>query len=375
MRVDKLHFEHENWVVDSIEQDSFEDVELVLVFGNRDTLRSYDHSSMLKKLYPNATIVGTSTAGNILNTTVSDLGAIGVAISFEKGHISVNSKIISLKDTQKDAQNLIESINKKDLKHIFVLAQDLDLNGSEIVRGLNLNNNISVTGGMAGDNLIFEETYIFVNEIDTKNLAVAIGFHGDTVNTGIGCAAGWDNFGAKRVVTKSDGNIVYEIDNKPALELYELYLGDYIKELPNSALYFPLGIQSENKKNEIIRVMMHINKDKSIVFAGDVPEGSIVRLMKTNVNNLIDGAKLSAQGVKQYNNKKTSLTLVVSCSARLSILKQFAEEEIVAVEEVIDHKTQIVGFYSYGEIAPFSNELKNCVLHNQTMTVTTIYED
>jgi len=202
----------------------------------------------------------------------------------------------------------------------------------------------------------------------------AIGFYGDSLHVSVGCESGWEEFGAERIVTKSDGNSVYEIDNKPALKLYEDYLGEYIKDLPLSGLRLPLNVRRYSGEKEVVRVMMGINDDKSLWFAGDVPQGSTVRLMKTNVNNLVEGADLVARSIDPYNDK-VSLVLAVSCSGRRNLLKEMADEELQALQERLGSNAHICGFYSYGELAPFSDNLLDCKLHNQTMTLSVIYED
>lgn len=147
-----------------------------------------------------------------------------------------------------------------------------------------------------------------------------------------------------------------------------------IKDLPASGLLFPLNVKEYEEDNEVIRVMMGINEDRSIIFAGDIPQGSTVRLMKTNVDNLIDRSALVANTIRPYN-KKRSLALTVSCSGRRSVLKQLADEEIDVLHDVLGNASQVVGFYSFGEIAPFSNNILECKLHNQTITLTVIYEE
>ena len=254
------------------------------------------------------------------------------------------------------------------------MADGLKINGSELVKGLNSIFDVSVTGGLAGDDLTFEQTLVFADGPATEMSAVAIGFYGENLHVSVGCKAGWEEFGAKRIVTKSEGNVIYEIDNKPALGLYEAYLGRYIKDLPASGLLFPLNIQEYEGDNEVIRVMMGINEDKSIIFAGDIPEGSTVRLMKTNIDNLIDGSSLVANTIQPYNQKR-SLALTVSCSGRRSVLKQLVDEEIDVLHDILGDNSQVVGFYSFGEIAPFSDNVQDCKLHNQTMTLTVIYEE
>lgn len=374
MQIDKLYFENDSWSVDGGIECDAKSVDIVFVFGEINALRDYNHYKLLKNIYPNAHVVGTSTAGNILDDELSQYSVIATAVSFDTGHVEIESAVLDANSLEDDAKALVANLQQDGLKHLFVLAQGLTIDGSKVVQGLN-SSDITITGGFAADSYTFEQTFVFADEKHDENMAVAIGFYGESIHIGIGCKAGWEEFGAHRVVTKADGNIVYEIDNKPALELYENYLGEYIKDLPASGLLFPLSVKSdENEKNEVIRVMMRINEDNSIVFAGDVPQNSTVRLMKTNVENLIDGAALVANTIKPYNDKR-SLTLAVSCSGRQSVLKQLVDEEIDVMHEILPDVTQIVGFYSYGEIAPFSDDLLNCKLHNQTMTITTIYEN
>jgi len=374
MKINKLIFKDDEWHTLDEQESRHDVIDIVFIFGHIDILKQYKHSFLLKTIYPNADIVGCSTAGNILDTTVDEYEIVATAISFEKGYVKVFSTLLIENTITENIKKLINSIEKKDLKHLFLLAPGL-INGSDIVNGIELDKNITISGGLAGDSHKFKSTYVFLNENNGDDLAIVVGFYGDSIHTAIGCETGWKEFGAKRIVTKSYKNIVYEIDNKPAIELYEKYLSDKIDSLPNSALRFPLSIKRKsNDKNEAIRVMMNINEDKSLVFAGDIEEGSIVRLMKTNVHNILNGAFLSAKKIRPYNNKP-SLALTISCSARRNVLKQFSDEEIEIVQDILTSSTQVIGFYSYGEIAPFSNELSESLLHNQTMTITVIYED
>lgn len=375
MTIDTLNFEHGQWQLQSHNECNPDAVDIVFVFADIDIIREFDHTSLLKQTYPNAHIVGTSTAGNILNDTVSEHQGVATAVSFEQGHVAIRG-VNALKNERlyETAQELAKSLPKEDLRHVFVMADGLKINGSQLVKGLNSVLDVSVTGGLAGDDLSFEQTLVFADGDPQESAAVIIGFYGESLHVSVGCKAGWEEFGAERIVTKSEGNVIYEIDNKPAIELYEAYLGDYIKDLPASGLLFPLNIKEYEKDKEVIRVMMGINEDRSIIFAGDIPQGSTVRLMKTNVDNLIDGSSLVAHTIQPYNDKR-SLTLTVSCSGRRSVLKQLVDEEIDAVHSILGKRSQIVGFYSFGEIAPFSDDILECKLHNQTMTLTSIYEE
>ena len=297
-------------------------------------------------------------------------------VAFEHGWTEVVSANNLENDSlEQKAKELIEQLPQENLQHIFVLMGGMKLNGSLLVRGVNsCTKKIPITGGLAGDQFNFERTLVLSDGTAQECKALAIGFYGESLHVSIGCETGWKEFGAERIVTRSKGNIVYEIGNKPALKLYEDYLSEFIKDLPLSGLQFPLNVRNYEGDKEVVRVMMGINEDKSLFFAGDVPQGSIVRLMKTDVNNLIEGAELSASLINQYNDKP-SLVLAVSCSGRRSVLKQMVDEELSVIQERLGKNSHLCGFYAFGELAPCSDNLLDCKLHNQTMTLTVIYED
>lgn len=374
MKINKLAFTNETWIVLDTQEHVVEAVTIVFVFGNIDILQAHNHRLFLKELYPQAAIVGCSTAGNILDDTVDNFEAVAVGISFEKAYVKVISTKLQKDSIAQKIHDLLASMEKENLKHIFLLVPGL-INASDIINGIDVDAEITISGGLAGDNYRFENTYLFEDDNSGNDILIVVGFYGESLYASVGCDTGWKEFGATRVVTKSQKNIIYEIDNEPAIELYKRYLGDKIYDLPNSALRFPLSIKSnKNDKNEVISVIMGINEDGSLVYTGNIEEGSLVRLMRTNISNLIDGALSSANAIVHHNHK-SSFSLVVSCSARRSVLKQFVKEEIETIQDKLPTNTQIIGFYSYGEIAPFSNELSKTLLHNQTMTITTIYEE
>jgi hypothetical protein len=186
---------------------------------------------------------------------------------------------------------------------------------------------------------------------------------------------GWDAFGVERIITRSSGNILYELDGKSALELYKKYLGEQAKELPSSALLFPLTIRQDASTPPLVRTILSIDeKEQSMIFAGDIPEGWHAQLMKANFDRLIDGAFQAANhSLETLGQGSPDLAILISCVGRRLVLGQRTEDEIKQVEDVIGNKAIITGFYSYGEIAPTAPQA-NCELHNQTMTITTITE-
>jgi len=264
-----------------------------------------------------------------------------------------------------------------ELNCIFIVSDGTFINGSELVDGFNEVNkkHVLLTGGLAGDAARFEKTFTGMNEVPTQGNVIAIGFYGKDMVVGHGSFGGWDEFGQERLITKSDKNVLYEIDNKNALDLYKQYLGDYVNELPGSALLFPLSIRINGSDKNLVRTILSVNEEeKSMTFAGNLPEGSTVRLMKANFDKLIEASSTAAAnsfaGIK---NGKPDLAILISCVGRKLILQERTDEEVESAREVLGKDTAITGFYSYGEISPF-NDSTQCELHNQTMTITTFTE-
>jgi hypothetical protein len=248
------------------------------------------------------------------------------------------------------------------------------VNGSELTKGLSkAAENVLITGGLAGDDANFKSTLVGLNYNPTEGNIIAIGFYGDKLLVTHGSKGGWDMFGLERTVTKSKANVLYEINGENALDLYKKYIGPYVDKLPSSALMFPLALTIPGLSEPIVRTILSIDEEKkTMTFAGDIPEGSQVRLMKANLDNLIEASSNAAEN-SLLKNQEPDFALLISCVGRKLILGPRTEDEVEAVSEAFSNRTTIAGFYSYGEISPFNNS-GNCQLHNQTMTITTFYE-
>ncbi|WP_254413259.1 FIST signal transduction protein [Dyadobacter diqingensis] len=351
---------------------------LIFAFGDREILENQLLVQDLIQNYPNAIFSGCSTAGEIIGETVTDGKVIVTAIEFES--VTMQSAKVSLQDIEFNSfeagKKLVSQFSPDGLKHVFVVSDGLKVNGTDLVKGIadELPENVTLTGGLAGDGANFSKTVIIEPDgvVATETVA-AIGFYGDALQIGFGSRGGWDSFGLDRLVTKSKENVLFEIDGQPALDLYKSFLGDKAKELPSSGLLFPLSMRDSEDRAPVVRTILGINEEeKSLTFAGDIPEGSFVRLMKANTDRLINGAEEAAVAAKNGKRESPEFALLVSCVGRKLVLKQIVEEEVECVSEVLD-KPVITGFYSYGEIAPFDQDTL-CELHNQTMTITTFRE-
>lgn len=378
MFVETLVYKNSNWEVNSgnFNEEQKNSANVVFVFGVREAIKEEERFQEIKEIYPNAKIVGCSTSGNIVAAEVSDCSITATAVYFEKSQVEISYKTFDENDNVEElSREIIEKLPKENLKHIFVLSDGLLINGSELVRGINkVTKDTTVTGGMAGDGAKFEETYVIADNKAQQSSIVAVGFYGENLHIGTGCFAGWSEFGASRTITKSKGNVLYEIDGEPALDLYKKYLGELAKELPNSGLRFPLSIKEKEDSPEIIRTLLAVDhEEKTITYAGDVPEGYTARLMKADIDLLIDGAGKAAEAI-QKANENTALGLLVSCVGRKIVMDYLVDDELEEVQNILGENVKLTGFYSYGEIAPFKEEVLNCELHNQTMTLTVMYE-
>ncbi len=351
--------------------------QLVLMFGSTEIFKSKREFEVVKKAYPKAHYVGCTTSGEIYGTQVNDESLVVTAIEFEHSKIRGAKVAVKGGDSYQAGIDLAQQLLGEDLVHVFVLSDGLNVNGTELVKGLaeRLPAGVNITGGLSGDGTAFKETYVMLDDEPETGKIAALGIYGDRIKIGYGSLGGWDSFGPERHVTKSEGNVLYELDGQSALDLYKKYLGDQAAGLPSSGLLFPLSIKIETESRPIVRTLLAVNeKDHSMTFAGDVPKGAIAQLMKANFNRLVDGAVGAAKTSYQAVGSETpDLAILISCVGRKLVLKQMIEEEVEGVRDVLGDKATLAGFYSYGEISPFTPGAK-CELHNQTMTITTFSE-
>jgi len=349
---------------------------LVIAFGSRKLFSDSKWFDQFKKEYPNANIVMNTTSGEIIDTQVNDETISITAIQFEKTILkTATTNIGLLKNSHEAGKDLASKIDSNLLSNILVIADGQKVNGSELIKGLEqyLPKDTIITGGLAGDGSLFQKTLVGLNNTPTEGMIVAIAFYGKDLKITHASRGGWDPFGPERMITKSEGNILYELDGQPALDVYKTYLGEYSKDLPGSALLFPLSVKINNNDESVVRTILAINEDeKSLTFAGNVPQGQYSRLMKANFDRLIEGASTAAKNSMEILSSP-DLAILISCVGRKLVLNQRIEEEVEAVREAFGIHTAITGFYSYGEFSP-NEGFKKCELHNQTMTITTFSE-
>ncbi|MFZ5484572.1 MAG: FIST signal transduction protein [Pseudomonadota bacterium] len=352
--------------------------DLLLVFGATPCLTP-ERLAELHAFYPGAHLLGCSTAGEIQGVRVHDDTLTATAIAFEQTPIRLVHRDVTNPDQSRAAgEALARALEAPDLRHVFVLSDGLLVNGTALVEGLKagLPAEVSLTGGLSGDGARFQRTLVIADADPAPGRIAALGLYGDALRVGYGSLGGWDPFGPERMITRAQGNVLYELDGHSALGLYRKYLGEHAAGLPATGLLFPLSLSaSPDKPSGLVRTILAVNEeDQSMTFAGDMPEGMYARLMKANFERLVEGAAGAAEATRQgLGDAPAELAILISCVGRKLVLKQRIEEETEAVRDILGREVPLTGFYSYGEISPFT-ATQRCELHNQTMTITTLSE-
>ena len=356
---------------------------LVLYFGTRASLANGGRYRELREMFPDAHIVGCSTGGQIRNDDVTDEEIAAVALRFDATRLRLACEAtLAAEHSRACGEAIGKALAADDLAGIFVLSDGLSVNGSELVAGITgvVGHGIPLTGGLAGDGARFEETLVGADCAPQSRMVAAVGFYGAAVRIGHGSAGGWDEFGPRRRITRSTGNVLFELDDEPALDLYERYLGEEeSKGLPGTGLLFPLRIHDPAQPtHDLVRTILAVDREaRSMTFAGDMPQGWVTQLMRGNFDRLAAGAADAARqartGLGEAAQQQDGLAVLVSCIGRRLLMGQRTMDEVEAAGLELGSRMSRIGFYSYGEISPHSAS-GVCQLHNQTMTVTAITE-
>lgn len=352
---------------------------LVLAFGASALIERPGPLHELSAAFPKACIAGCSTAGEIAGRRILD-GAVSLAVAaFASTELRRTSALLPDASHSYEVGRAValSLLRERRPRAMLVFSDGVGVNGSELLRGINAitRGEVIVTGGLAGDGDRFQRTWVLDDGHAQTGRVTAVGLYGERLQVGFGSGGGWDIFGPERHVTKSKANILYEIDNTPALALYKRYLGERASGLPATALLFPLAMRRTTTDDQrLVRTILSVNEvEQSLTFAGDVPEGHLVQLMRANFDRLVEGAADAArQSLSVDVGASPTLAVAISCVGRRLVLGERAEEEVEVVRNALPDNTGLLGFYSYGEFSP--RGLGSCELHNQTMTLTTLSE-
>ena len=351
--------------------------QLVLAFGSAKWLELL--AADLDARCPQVARLGCTTAGEISGQGVSDDSCVVTALRFDAATVqTASTRLQGMEDSNAAGQRLANLLQLDGLRAVIVFGQGIHINGSALIAGMAsvLGMDVLITGELAGDGAAFKETWVLDDSGVHNDHVACVGLYGTGLRVSHGSFGGWMPFGPARKVTRCADNVLFELDGESALEVYKRYLGDHAKDLPASGLLFPFAMLGRDH-NEVglIRTILAVDEASgSLTLAGDIDPAGYLRLMHASTDALVDGAEAAAQAACLALAKPgQGLALLVSCVGRKLVMGGRVEEEVEAVADVLSQGAVLTGFYSYGEISPFSGEV-SCKLHNQTMTITHLVE-
>ncbi len=359
-----------------------EKIDLAIVFSSIE----FAHPSFLKtitSLLGQVTIVGCTGLGIISNEGIFKHGLVIMLLSLPEG-VYFNTacvKDISAKSTASAGKELGEKLLygfkniRRDLSVIF--SDGLLRDESGLLYGLQqrLGMSFPLAGASASDNLAFKKTYLYFNGEILSDAACGL-LWGGKLNFGLGIKHGWRPLGKPRYVTKSSGNIVYEIDDVPAATIYKEYFASDLtklrKELKRISILYPIGIYLAGEEEYLLRNILSIEDNGALVFQSDVPEGSPVRLMIGTKESCLAATSQAIDEVKNGLRGRTSdFVFIFDSASRYILLGRHANKELEIIKERLGKDTPIIGIYTYGEQAPLKsvNYQGRAYFHNQTIAI------
>lgn len=352
---------------------------LVLAFAPDTALARPGFARELQHAFPTAQLVGCSSAGEIGNHGVTSGAVVLTALHFRRPNFHVAQvALTSMAGSHAAGAALGRALARPDLKAVLLFCPGVGINGSALLQGLAsaVGPQVLLSGGLAGDDGKFTQTWTLCDGVADSQAVVGIGLFGEHWRISHGSFGGWQPFGPARRVTRCEGNVLFELDGQPALDVYRRYLGEYAAGLPATGLLFPFSMLGEDR-NEVglIRTILGLDEAaNSLTLAGEIIPNGYLRLMHASNDALVDGAETAAHAAfEPHADEGRGLALLVSCVGRKLVMGGRVEEEIEAVSQVFGSRAQLAGFYSNGEISPTQGAM-SCALHNQTMTITFLNE-
>lgn len=296
-----------------------------------------DFQDFFSKNFPKATLIGSTSDGTIENSTVdSKYRSVVVFTTFDKTTLS--SVLLEHLPTSHNDLDLGKRVAtvliKEDTKLLITFTDGLHTNGEEYVKGIEqVSKNSVIAGGMAGDNGLLKETFVFDKNSITSNGAIGVALSSKELQVMSDYSFDWSAIGKKLTVTKAVKNRALDID----------------------------GVS-------VGRAVLQKHNDGSLAFAGNIAEGATVRFGVGNIDALIKKGNFQIERMLQNAKFQPETFFIYSCMARRRFIGEHISEEIKPYADL----APTAGFFTYGEFYHLNS--KNQLL-NETMTVVALCEN
>lgn len=336
---------------------------LVQIFcGEKKDTLEHILTSITKEL-PQAICIGSSTDGEINNSQITTLNTVVTISIFDKTSLKITS--VNENNSFLNGEKLASILCTEETKLLITFTDGDITNGEEFLNGISsINDKVIVSGGMAGDNAHFTQTFISCQNKILTHGAVGVSLNSTSLKVCNAYNFNWSPIGIEHTIEEVEQNRVYKISGLTPLDFYEKYLGEYVaKSLPATGIEFPLIVQKN--KIPLARAVIATHEDGSLSFAGNLHKGDIVKLGFGNVELIMNNPLKSL--FSKCSIKDTETFFIYACMARRRYMPDLINIEIKPFSKI----APTAGFFTYGE---FYHENGHNELLNQTLTILALSE-
>jgi hypothetical protein len=320
-------------------------------------------------------VFGCTTAGEIIDDEVMEKSAVIMLMDMKKGSYQILLEEGS--DTYKNAATIAKLAKEKFAKpNIVIVSSGLTIDAEQIIDGIrDVDATIPLFGGLAGDDLTMKSSYVFTNGLESSTALLALVLDNDKVQVEGLATSGWDDIGIEKTITKSEGNVVFEMDGEPAVDVFVKFfkfgenMYDRSEIVAMNFAQYPLQMKKANG-NIVLRAPLMVDIDrKALIFAGGIPQGSKVKFSVPPGFDLIEKTSVKVSAIKENINEADAV-LMFSCKGRHLALGPMTGDEAGMVRGIWDKP--LLGFFTYGEIGTAKDN--TCDFHNETLSMVVMKE-
>lgn len=313
-------------------------------------------------------IIGATSSGEFIDGHQSEGEIAIMLLDINKNDYCILFEDIGERTLNDAAISMTNAALQKFNKPAFILCSTLFsangqmLDGETLIRSMEqvAGSQVNMFGGMAGDDISFTGTYVFTHEQTTDYGMVSLILNEDKISLYGMALSGWKPIGVARTATKTEGNLIYTIDNEPALDMYLRFLGedrssadDQVSFFDSIGIHYPFQIERENREPKMCNPIGYDKEKRAMMCESDVPQGAKFRFSTPPDFDIVETVVGNARALKNETHGEAEALLIFSCAGRLSALGPMAHEENEGLQKVWN--VPMAGFYTYGEFGRAAN--------------------